>query len=172
MPRPPLTLLPDPRSVQPHDEAGRFQAPDEATVQRQKTVLLGCLALGMNLKEAVAQSGISYWTFWYRASRGDEELATALETWRKSLGLESLAAIQADMANPDDSRGLQSKGANAYANFRMFTAKASFPDMRDSAPIVNVDARTLTVGAGDLAGVVAQLARQRETGQLPEPEAD
>lgn len=130
------------------------------------------MALGKSLQEAVEAAGVSYWTIWYRASQGDEELAAMLEAWRKALGLESLAAMQADMANPDTSKGLQSKGANAYANFRMITAKASFPDMRDSAPIVNVDARTLTVGAGDLAGVVAELARQRETGQLPAPEPD
>lgn len=157
--------------MQPHDDAGRFAAPDEATVQRQKTVLLGCLALGMVLKDAVRESGISYWTLWRRA-QDDPELASALEHWRKALGLESLAAMQADMAAPDDSRGLQSKGANAYANFRMITAKASFPDMRDSAPIVNIDQRAINVGAGDLASVVAEIARQQAAGQLPEPPAD
>lgn len=131
----PLSPQPQPRLAD-----GTFGSLEPATVNAIKTRVLEEIASGATLLRAVEAAGASWATVW-RMRQADPDFAAAIDAWRFGVGVRSVAVMEDAVQHPDQyESGLRYA---SWANFAMITAKAAFPDMRDSAQInVNVDART------------------------------
>ena len=144
--------------------ASKAQIATVALQHRQKTFLAGYARLG-NVSQAaeVAQiDRVDHYRWLETDVTYPERFADAERQFNDRLLGKGTAAL---FAQDDESL------AN-HPNLFFFLVKGRMPEYRDNQPLINVDARSLNISAGDLAGVVAELARQRETGQLPAPEGD